>query len=171
MEKITLPVQMVAEMYKHSLYNIASPAGETPITAKTGSGSTAAPTLAFLGGNNRRVLLLVNEPEATHIDSGALETLTKILGACKLTLADVAILNIHEKNITWPLLKEQFKPQQCLLFGVGPEAAGLPVVFPPYHTHPFDGCHFILSAPPAELDRDALQKSKLWLCLKALFQL
>jgi hypothetical protein len=169
MEKITLPVQALVELYGQHLYYIPEnqPQAAPPVTTI----ETKTTAIASLGGNTQQVLLLVNDTEATHIEAEALETITKILGACKLTLADVAIVNVYQKEISWAGLKTQFNPRQCLLLGVSPEAAGLPMVFPPYHPHQYDACQFVLSVSAQALAQDNLQKSKLWLCLKTLFQL
>ncbi|MBK8951556.1 MAG: hypothetical protein IPM85_03680 [Chitinophagaceae bacterium] len=46
-----------------------------------------------LGNNQKNILVIVNYKEAVHIPDNELALLTSILNACKLTVADVVIVN------------------------------------------------------------------------------
>jgi hypothetical protein len=124
---------------------------------------------AFLGGNQQQVLVLVNQPQAVHINDVELQILLRILGACKLALNDVAIVNMA-KAPSWSDIKN-LSPVNCLLLGVTAEELGLPVVFPEFHQHQYDHIAFLQAPSLIIIDADPLLKSKLWLCLKAMFNL
>jgi hypothetical protein len=70
-------------------------------------------------------------------------------------------------------LKQQLQPKIILLFGVEPSAIRLPINFPAFRPQDFDGCTY-LSTPGLDqlvpnTDESKLLKSKLWVCLKTIF--
>jgi hypothetical protein len=70
-------------------------------------------------------------------------------------------------------LRSQLKPTTVLLFGLEPTAIKLPINFPVFRLQPYDDCTY-LSAPALSLlvqnsEESKLLKSKLWVCLKTLF--
>jgi hypothetical protein len=164
LDKWSLPPAAVAILYKNVLIEPAQAALAAP-TAKT-----AAQSL-FLGNNQKKIAILVNQPGAGFIADDELEILLKILTACRLGLADVAIMNTSGHTPDWPLVKEQAAPVFCFLFGVKAEDIQLPVIFPPFHEHTFDGTVFLQAPSLAGIEADKLLKSKLWLCLKSMFRL
>jgi hypothetical protein len=141
-----------------------------PSPAKT---PTAPAHLKSLGDNRRQIAILVHAPGSPFLPDNHLNFLTKILEACRLTLADVAIVNnaTAETNIT--TIKEQLAPKTILLFGLEPSALRLPINFPPFKPLDYDGCTY-LSAPGLDqlvsnTEESKLLKSKLWICLRTIF--
>ena len=100
--------------------------------------------------------------------------LTKILEACRMTLADVAIVNNAATPVTITALRQQLQPRTVLLFGVEPTAIRMPINFPTFKQLSYDDCTY-LSSPALDLlvpntEDSKLLKSKLWVCLKTLFE-
>jgi hypothetical protein len=98
--------------------------------------------------------------------------LTNILSACKLSLADVAIVNIHsleEKEIEKTI--EPLEPKTVLLFGITPLTIDLPINFPQFQLQQFNKRTYLYSPGLQELANDKTLKLQLWNCLKNLFGL
>ena len=97
---------------------------------------------------------------------------TGILSACKLTVADVAIVNINNHpQASYKELTSFFTSKIVFLFDIEPAAFGLPMNFPHYQIQSFAGNSFLYSPSLKDLEDDKVQKSKLWICLKRLFNL
>jgi hypothetical protein len=136
----------------------------------------AAPAQApikSLGNNRRHITILVNAPGCPILPDNQLNFLTKILEACRMTLADVAIVNNAATETNIATVKEQLHPKTTLLFGLEPSALRLPINFPPFKPIDYDGCTY-LSAPGLDqlvpnTEESKLLKSKLWVCLKTIF--
>jgi hypothetical protein len=131
------------------------------------------PPIKFLGSNRRHITLLVHAPASPFLPDNQLAFLTKILEACRMTLADVALVNNAATPITVTELKQLLQPKTILLFGLEPSAIRLPINFPTFKPLDYDGCTY-LSAPDLEqlvsnTEESKLLKSKLWVCLKRVF--
>lgn len=169
--KSQLPDFLIAELYKNSLVitdnevrveeKIPKPA--KPITERQW----------FLGSNLRKITLLVSEKDAVYLPDESLQFLSNILGACKLNLGDVAIVNHYHDPAEYSFLKENLAPAYLLLFGVTAQELQLPFTIPHYQVQKYDGMQVLLA--PAlhtmlgNTQEAKLEKSKLWLCLKKMF--
>ncbi len=127
----------------------------------------------YLGSNLRKITLLVNEKEAVYLADDSLQFLSSILGACKLNLGDVAIVNYHNDPVNYPFLKEKLVPNHLILFGVTANEIQLPFMVPYYQVQKHDNRSFLL-APALDTmlgtsQEAKLEKSKLWLSLKSMF--
>lgn len=129
----------------------------------------------FLGNNNKKITILVNEPGVVFLNEESLVFLTKILGACKLNMADVAVANILQEHINIIKINEELTPTVCLLFDVQPDSIELPFNVPEYQIQKYDGCVFMiapsLEAYYGESNEAKLAKTKLWVSLKNIFKL
>jgi hypothetical protein len=144
-----------------------------PAAAAVPAVPAAGPPYKFLGNNRRKVTLLVHSPGSAFLPDNQLAFLTKILEACRMTIADVAIVNQATTAVTITALRQQLSPAIVLLFGMEPPSIRLPINFPVFKIQPYDQCTY-LSAPtldqlvlPTAESREL--KSKLWGCLKTLF--
>jgi len=126
----------------------------------------------YLGENKKKTLVVVNYEDAAHIPDKQLSFLTKLLTACNLNLADVAILNFHNYRSTdFDSILNHFKPKVVLLFGTGPAEFGMPMIFPQFQVQGYKDAVFV-SAPLLEIiEPDKTLKGKLWVCLKKIFNL
>ena len=167
---IELPSSLVADLYKKTLIESASTidSEEEKSTEQDKPGSS----WKYLGKNNKNILIIVNTKEAIHLPDNELSFLTGILGACKLSINDVAIVNLNNHpEASHTELKFFFKSKTVFLFDVEPTALGLPVNFPHYQLQAFSNTSFLYSPSLRELKNDKLQKSKLWVCLRRMFNI
>ncbi len=168
---IQLPAKLIADLYRSSL--VETDGAQQAFQSTEKPQETAATTeWKWLGDNRKNILVIVQQTGAVHLPDKELDFLTTMLGACKLGLADVAIVNRNNNpEATYKELTVFFKSKIVLLFDVEPATFGLPMNFPHYQLQAFAGATFLFSPSLAELENDKLQKSKLWVCLKRLFNL
>ena len=175
---IVLPASLVADLYQHTLVQ------DTEVTIEEKGFAAASkeeiPEIntpvnvpwKSLGTNQKNILIVVRSGEAVYLPDNELAFLTGILGACKLSLADVAVVNsINHPEAGYKELISFFKSRIVLLFDMEPAAFGLPMSFPHYQVQPFAGNSFLYSPALKELENDRVEKSKLWVSLKRLFNL
>jgi hypothetical protein len=155
-----LPGKAVAELYKKSLVELRnSEAGDEL-------------DIPFLGSNRKKILILVNYQSPEFIPDPDLLLLSGILTACKLTVDDVALINLNNiSNRNHRDLVKTFGPTVVILFGLNSDAIELPIHFPNFQIQSYNKISFLSSPELSILDSDKLLKSKLWLCLKQVFSL
>lgn len=133
---------------------------------------TADQVFRFLGNNKEKVLILVDYPHISFLPDERLNFLTGILTACKLSLEDVAILNLQQyPGTSYKNLIGFFQCSRMLLFGKEPGSVSLPVDFPSFQLQSFNGCTYHWCPSLDELEKERTLKMKLWNNLKQLFQL
>ena len=129
----------------------------------------------FLGNNERNITIVCSYQNEMMLPDQDLQLLTKMLGACKLSLADVAILNTARTKVEIEELKKELHPASILLFGVEPVSLKLPLQFPHFKVQAFDNMNFVSAPSLSELNQDGetgkQNKTKLWTCLKQLFNI
>src|SRR4051794_10675425 len=101
LNNIQLNPFLVADLYKDCLveegdHNIKQIISDDPVTEIKDQKDQTDVQIQwkYLGDFKKNILLIVNYPSATHLPDEQLNFLTTILGACKLNLGDVAIINI-----------------------------------------------------------------------------
>lgn len=183
LNNIQLPDIVIAGLYKKGIIGGAPETGAVTapvatVSVKPPAEAAAPPTPAagaykFLGNNRQQVVIVVRFPGEVFLPESHLQMLTKMLGACKLNLGDVAIVNEATQGIDINLLKEQLHPKKLLLFGVTPEETGLPLNFPPFKDQEYAGCVYLCAPGLEQLNMDNEEgktlKKKLWESLKKLF--
>jgi len=169
---IKLPALVVAELYHSSLIDPDEITTNPAVADITEKMTAAGPIWKSLGENRNNVLVIVSYPDAVYLPDIHLGFLTGIIGACNLGMADVAIVNINNyPDASYKELVSFFRSKIVLLFAVEPALFGLPMSFPHFQIQPFAGCSFLFSPSLKELETDKILKSKLWVCLKRLFNL
>lgn len=127
----------------------------------------------MLGNNRQHVSVVVRCPGEAFLPEHHLQMLTKMLGACKLNLGDVAIVNDAAQPVDIQTLKEQLTPKRVLLFGVTPGEVGLPLSFPQFKDQEYAGTTYLhtpsLDELNSETDDGKLLKRRLWDSLKRIF--
>jgi hypothetical protein len=194
LDNIQLSPLLIAEWYKDAL--LVSPDGPPAIQRPPAPPQPAAtqqapappapqPKIApapeapaeapykFLGKNGKKITILVQSPGTPFLPDNQLTFLTKILEACRMNIGDVAIVNTATAPVNITAIKQQLQPTVLLLFGLEPTSIKLPINFPEFKVQPYDNCSY-LSAPPLtrlvqQSEESKLLKSKLWVCLKTLF--
>ena len=172
----------IALLFKNSLVEVNP---EQPASAKT-KANTEPPKIKpepigsdknrdewrYLGENKKKALVVVRYADITHLPDKQLSFLTKLLAACNLTLADVAILNFHHYNSSdFDKLINYFKPKVVLLFDIEPGEFGMPMKFPQFQVQGYRDSVFVSSPSLDTIEPDKNLKGKLWACLKKIFNL
>ena len=160
----------IALLFKNSLIEVSSEKQALPhATIKAEPIDTG---WKFLGENKKKTLIVVNYKCADNIPDKQLSFLTKLLAACNLNLADVAILNFHNYGSSdFENILHQFKPKVVLLFDTGPGVFGMPMIFPQFQVQGYKDAMFVSSPSLEIIEPDKTLKGKLWVCLKKIFNL
>jgi hypothetical protein len=178
LKNIKLPGNVIVELYRQSLVEegYKEEEVEKPVKKEEKKTAEAAPTPSlykFLGSNKKNITVIVHFASEVFLPETELQFLTKMLGACKLNLADVAIVNEATGKIAIDQLKEQLYPKHLLLFGVEPTDIQLPINFPAFKEQPYAGTIYLyapgLDTLSKETDEAKTAKRKLWDCLKKMF--
>lgn len=169
---IHLSPETLVSLYKDHLVLTGDVPVKQPVIAESRMEAEAVkPALQFDGQNRRHITLLLASP----LTSGHTSFLANILKACRLGFDDTAILNMKGENISLTEIKSQLTPSIVLLFGISPLDISLPVNFPHFKIQAYDSVQYLyvpeLKKMVEETEEAKLLKSKLWLCLKELFQL
>jgi len=126
--------------------------------------------ISYLGNNEKNILIVVNNENAVYLTDNELVFLTKVLGACDLSIADVAIINW--KNLSQKdhiVLINELKSRYILLFDLDSIEFGLPIRFPAFQIQTFDKCTYLQAPALAAIEKDVDAKKQLWASLKKLF--
>lgn len=167
LNKIQLPAIVVSGLFKNALVKMdeADEKKEAPVH----------PSYKFLGRNKKNICLFTSSLNAVFVSETHLSFITKLLDACKVNLEDVAIINTATGEVNIMELKKQLNPKKVIFFGVEPTSIKLPIHFPMFKLQEYDGCTYLFVSPLEELNQETnegrILKSKLWVCLKNLFEL
>ena len=160
----------IAFLFKNSLVDINTEPQVLPKTKIETEQITGE--LKYLGENKKKTLVIVRNADAVHIPDKQLSFLTKLLAACNLNLADVAIFNFQDHNSSeFNEIVNFFKPKVVLLFDVDPGEFGLPMIFPQFQVQGHKDSVFVSSPSLEVIEPDKSLKGKLWVCLKKIFNL
>ncbi|MEP6674349.1 MAG: hypothetical protein ABJA78_04315 [Ferruginibacter sp.] len=164
LDNIQLPGIVVQDLFRNSLIGLES---NQPVSVSANAG-----TFPFLGKNEQRIAVLVKDEAALYLSDGQLNFLMGILGACKLSMADIALINLSKnKSITYQELTEQLMAEKIFMFDITPAEIDLPVSFPVYQVQRYNNQVYLSAPTLTALENDRMEKSKLWTCLKQIFSL
>jgi len=172
LQHMILPLPLIAELYKKiSLIADSSSQKKKEEIAP----SDLVEPLKFLGNNLRKIVIIVRHPEDVFLPEKHLEFLTKILSSCNLNIGDVAIVNDGIKAVDITVVKQQLHPNHILLFGIEPTSLRLPFNFTPFKLQLYAESVY-LSVPSLNIlntdsEEGKLLKTKLWVCLKTMFEM
>ncbi len=176
-EPITsLPGFVMADLYKNHLVLVEdlSPQPVNTLVKDTRSSATT-PKKWYLGDNGRHIVIVVRDADAVYLNDESLQFLSTILAACKLNLGDVAIVNMYHGLQSFSFLKTNLQPSYALVFDLDLQQLQLPFTIPHYQVQQYDQCHFLctpsLQSMLGNTKEAKLEKSKLWLSLKKMFNL
>ncbi len=123
----------------------------------------------YLGSNEKNILIVVNTADAVYMEDEELTFLTSILSACKLTLADVAIINWHNQGTNKAI--SELYPKHVLLFGISPLQFNLPINFPHFQIQNFDKINYLTAPALSVIAKDISVKKELWTSLQKMFNI
>jgi len=160
---MSLDPVLLQDLYKNTLVDIASKKAKT--TKPQGS-------FSFLGNNKKGIAIIVSSKEAIHLADDELSFLLGILSACKLTMEDVAIMNIEKNNqATYQTIEAELKAKVILLFGVSTDQIQLPIQFPDYQIQKYNSQVYLSAPILGNIEKDKAEKIKLWNSLKQVFSI
>ena len=178
---IQLNPAALAGLYKDHLVDAGGipgrqtkPATEAAVLATPVPMPSTEPITAIksLGSNERKVLLVVSHTDIVFLPDEELKFLTGILAACKLSMADVALVNLAGTDgIGYKELLSQFNSTKVLLFGMEPSTIGLPMAFPAFQLQAFNGTTYHWCPELSRMENDRTLKAQLWNNLKKLFNI
>jgi len=161
LDNIQLTDVVVRDLFKNSLVDLK--------TDKPASEARAA-AFGYLGENGQKIAIIVADPNALYLGDEALQFLMGILNACKLTMADVALLNAEQyPGITYTNIQTELNAEKVLLFGVSAGQLELPLQFPHYQVQSYNKQVYLSAPSLGELEKNVEEKKKLWGALKSIF--
>ncbi len=163
LDNIQLPSIVIQDLYKNSLVDLNN--GKAVSSAPQSQNS-----LPYLGKNQKNICIVVTDENALYLSDELLNFLLGILSACKLSMADVALVNAAKNNaLSYEILENQLQAATVLLFGTGPQQLQLPMQFPFYQIQKFNNQAYLAAPDLQNLQQDKAEKTKLWNSLKKLF--
>lgn len=189
-EEIQLPPNYIASLYKDTLVVIEQPnrnlnnslieVGPMPETAtlksKNVEDTTSNSTLNYLGNNEKQIAILVHDETAPIIREEWLQFISNILLACKLNMADAAIINIQNQFITYEQMQQKLNTKYCIVFSLALQKINLPFIIPAYQIKQYNGCTYLPAEPlenylVADVTKSNQAKRNLWNALKSMFHI
>ena len=164
LDNIQLPDTILQGLYSKCLYDLES--------HKSISNDIQPESISYLGNNQKKIAILVNSETAIYLPDEELNFLLGILTACKLSMADIALINLAKNTgLAYTTVTEQLNAEKIFLFGLDADALALPIQFPHYQVQQFNNQVYLLSLSLHELHANKDEKMKLWNCLKKIFAL
>ncbi|MCX6331457.1 MAG: hypothetical protein NTZ82_02350 [Bacteroidetes bacterium] len=131
--------------------------------------------IKYLGEHLKQVTVIVKDELAVHLNENDLNLLSSILGACKLTLADIALINIAQQKLSLHEILDTLPSKLVMIFDVSGAALKIKLPTTLYKSIQLGDTYLLFSNSLSLMqgtDQSAkLEKSKLWNILKQLFQL
>jgi hypothetical protein len=183
--KNILPNSVLVNLYKESLVlgtaqaNVdkkeqSAPAVEVENATISAETAPTAP-IKYLGEHQKKILVLVQDSNAVHLNERDFDLLTSILNACKLTIADIALINIANKNFSLHQILEQAPSDFVLIFDINPTQLKIKLPTKLYApillgTTQLLFCNNLSNMQGIDQD-SKVEKMKLWTALKLIFKL
>lgn len=157
LNNIQLKSSLLAGLFKNALVE----------TERTSTGEVKP--VKYLGNNHKNILVIVSHASVPFLPDEELSFLTNILAACRLSIADIGIIN--QKNTEQADLQNliNLESKNVLLFGVEPSAIGLPINFPTFQLQSFNNRTYLYAPQLSQIENDKALKGKLWSALKIMF--
>lgn len=140
----------------------------TPTSYETGP-------IKFLGEHLKQVTIIVKDELAVYLNENDLTLLSSILSACKLTLADVALINIAQQKLSLHEILNVLPSKLVMIFDVSSTTLKIKLPTTLYKSIQLGDTYLLFSNSLSLMqggDSSAkIEKGKLWTILKQLFQL
>ena len=163
-DNIHLSNYLCYNLFKNSLIGHADGEKTLEISKKS--------KIQHLGLNNQHILFLVNNAEHKYLSDAEMEMLTNLLTACKLSVADIALVNFaHNNGVTYEDLITDLKSQKILTFGISTKDLNLPFNVPDFQIQKFQNQTYLFNPSMEDILNDVHLKKSLWNCLKNLFSI
>jgi len=131
--------------------------------------------IKYLGEHLKQVTLIVKDELAVYLNENDLTLLSSILSACKLTLADVALINVAQQKLSLHEILNVLPSKLVMIFDVSSTTLKIKLPTTLYKSIQLGDTYLLFSNSLSLMqggDQSAkLEKGKLWAILKSLFQL
>ncbi len=165
---LQLPPEALIGLYRQPLLPQAY--RDAPATAPVAAVAESA-AKNYMGDNAGKITILVQAVDAPYLNDQLFAFLAGILNACKLSMKDVALFNLHRTPGDYRTIIGQTQPAVLLMLGVAPADISLPMQFPQFSIYRHDNISYLYAPSLEELQDDKALKAALWKCLKTLFEL
>ena len=183
--KNILPNSVLVNLYKESLVlgvtpsNVDKKAQASPTVEEENAAiAEEAPLITpikFLGEHQKKILVLVQDIDAVHLNERAFDLLTSILNACKLTIADIALINLANKNFSLHQILTQVPSDLVLVFDINPTQLKIKLPTKLYTPILLGETQLLFSNNLSQMQgidqASKIEKTKLWTALKIIFKL
>jgi hypothetical protein len=183
--KNNLPNSVLVNLYKESIVLCEAPANvdknaqaSQPFeenNASTETEETLIAPIKFLGEHQKKILVLVQDTNAVHLNERDFDLLTSILNACKLTIADIALINLANKNFSLHQILTQVPSEFVLVFDINATQLKIKLPSKLYTPILLGETQLLFSNNLTQMqgmDQDSkIEKTKLWSVLKIIFKL
>ncbi len=197
-EKTILPNSVLVSLYKDTLVlpELAQKQPEiipNPLDAQIKTLDTHAPAavqieteknrtpisdlgqIKYLGEHLKQVTIIVKDELAVYLNENDLTLLSSILSACKLTLADIALINVAQQKLSLHEILNVLPSKLVMIFDVSSATLKIKLPTTLYKSIQLGDTYLLFSNSLSLMqggDQSAkLEKGKLWAILKSLFQL
>ena len=162
LDNIQLPGTIIQGLFGKCLYDLE--------LDKSVLSDIQSSNIGFLGNNQKKIAILVKSETAIYLPDDELNFLLGILTACKLSMADIALVNLFKNpDLIYSGLTEKLKAEKIFLFGLTADTIALPLQFPHYQVQQFNNQIYLSSVSLNEMQSAKEEKMKLWNCLKKIF--
>ena len=131
--------------------------------------------IKYLGEHLKQVTIIVKDELAVYLNENDLTLLSSILSACKLTLADIALINVAQQKLSLHEILNVLPSKLVMIFDVSSTTLKIKLPTTLYKSIQLGDTYLLFSNALSLMqggDQSAkLEKSKLWAILKQLFQL
>ena len=124
-----------------------------------------------LGGNQRNILFLVKDSQNKFLPDNEMDLLSNLITACKLSMADIALVNYFNSSLNYHQLTGHFQPTKILMFGITTSELELPFSIPFFQIQQFQQQSYITAPSLTDFLKNKDLKKQLWTSLQKLFLL
>ncbi len=167
-----LPNFLISDLYK----NVLISSTKMPMPTKKAQNKPETKNLVeYLGENKKNIVIIVEDKEVVFITDEKLQLLTNLLQACNLSLADVAIINIANKNLNYSTIKKELQFNNLLMMGINIKQFELPLIFSKNKVQQFNNSNLLITENLSDLLGNSTEvkteKKALWNALKIMFNI
>ncbi len=144
-------------------------------TDKDNSSINDSRQIKYLGEHLKQVTIIVKDELAVYLNENDLTLLSSILSACKLTLADIALINVAQQKLSLHEILNVLPSKLVMIFDVSSTTLKIKLPTTLYKSIQLGDTYLLFSNSLSLMqggDQSAkIEKGKLWAILKSLFQL
>ena len=131
--------------------------------------------IKYLGDHHKKILVVVNDPESVYLNETDFILLTSILNACRLTIADIALINVGNQKASLHEMLTKLPSLLVIAFDLDAKALKIKLPSTLYKVTPLGEANLLFSAALSTMQGSSAdakkEKGKLWTVLKQIFQL